>query len=63
MKLKALISWAYSFEDCYIVDFLQNRDLAYSEPIAICVLKSGQIVATSISNLTVDYKDLVLGDD
>ena len=63
MKLKALIVRNHSFDDCYIVDFLQNRDSAYPEPIAICVLTNGQIITTSISNLTVDYKDLVLGDD
>lgn len=63
MKLKALIVGNHSFNDCYIVDFLQSRDSAHPEPLAICVLKSGQIVATSISNLTVKYKDLVLGDD
>lgn len=63
MKLKAIISWAYSFEDCYIVDFLPSRDSAYPEPIAICVLTNGQIITTSISNLTIDYKALVAGDN
>lgn len=63
MKIKALIIGNHSFNDCYIVDFLPSRDSAYPEPIAICVLTNGQIITTSISNLTIDHKALVAGDN